>query len=360
MSMSPISRTMVLVCALTGFLSLNQGPANANHVQCGDVITQDTTLDSDLLNCPGDGIVIGADNITLDLGGHTIDGDRGGGTEGLYEDGIDNTAGHDGVTIRNGTIKEFYWTGISLDEAVNNRLESLTVSDGSYGVIFVLSSVGTRIEGVQTTWIRMEWSTESVIADNSLGSIYLFGAHSNQIEGNSVGGISLYESDWNYLAKNRVSGASYCFLIVDHSDDNVIERNAVSGCGIGIYLSDSWRRPGVRRTAILNNTVEDTWYDGIFIRGPSDYGYPPPPGATDTLLEGNVVIGSWDDGIDVEAPTTTIRKNTANDNRRFGIKAVPGVTDGGGNRARGNGNSIQCLNVVCDHPRVSSQPAIGP
>jgi len=30
-----------------------------------------------------------------------------------------------------------------------------------------------------------------------------------------------------------------------------------------------------------------------------------------------------------------------------GIEAVPGVTDGGGNRAHGNGNAAQCLNVAC-------------
>jgi hypothetical protein len=46
--------------------------ALGNHVGCGDVITQDTTLDSDLSACPGDGIVIGASDITLDLGGHTV------------------------------------------------------------------------------------------------------------------------------------------------------------------------------------------------------------------------------------------------------------------------------------------------
>jgi hypothetical protein len=37
-------------------------------------ITRDTTLDSDLLDCRGDGTVIGADNITLDLNGHAIAG----------------------------------------------------------------------------------------------------------------------------------------------------------------------------------------------------------------------------------------------------------------------------------------------
>jgi hypothetical protein len=34
----------------------------------------DTKLTSDLVNCPNNGLVIGADNITLDLNGHVIDG----------------------------------------------------------------------------------------------------------------------------------------------------------------------------------------------------------------------------------------------------------------------------------------------
>jgi hypothetical protein len=31
----------------------------------------------------------------------------------------------------------------------------------------------------------------------------------------------------------------------------------------------------------------------------------------------------------------------------LGIEAVAGVLDGGGNRALGNGNPLQCLKVVC-------------
>ena len=78
-----------------GSLNLNRGPrfpgdaragrvgadrlgrrqALASHVGCGDTITADTTLDSDLVNCPNNGIVIGAEDVTLDLNGHRIDGD---------------------------------------------------------------------------------------------------------------------------------------------------------------------------------------------------------------------------------------------------------------------------------------------
>jgi hypothetical protein len=72
----------VFAVALVAVLGLSAGQASANHVQCGDTITQDTRLDSDLMNCPGNGIVIGADNIKLDLKGYLIDGD-GAGLSGL-------------------------------------------------------------------------------------------------------------------------------------------------------------------------------------------------------------------------------------------------------------------------------------
>jgi len=45
--------------------------------------------------------------------------------------------------------------------------------------------------------------------------------------------------------------------------------------------------------------------------------------------------------------SVVLTRNTANDNGDFGIEAVLGVTDGGGNKASGNGNPLQCLNVFC-------------
>jgi hypothetical protein len=49
----------------------------------------------------------------------------------------------------------------------------------------------------------------------------------------------------------------------------------------------------------------------------------------------------------VDSAATTLTRNTANRNHDLGIEAVPGVTDGGGNRARGNGNPLQCTNIDC-------------
>jgi hypothetical protein len=60
-----------------------------------------------------------------------------------------------------------------------------------------------------------------------------------------------------------------------------------------------------------------------------------------------------DDGIEIgeggaiPGSSVVLTRNTANDNGDFGIEAAPGVTDGGGNKASGNGNPLQCLNVFC-------------
>jgi hypothetical protein len=50
----------------------------------------------------------------------------------------------------------------------------------------------------------------------------------------------------------------------------------------------------------------------------------------------------------VDSVATTLTRNRAFRNHDLGIEAVPGVTDGGGNKAAGNGNPLQCTNVFCN------------
>ena len=85
-----LTRFTLFGCAVALLVALLPSTAIATHVSCGDVITQDTTLDSDLVNCPGEGVVIGASGITLDLAGHLIDGARGPFSSAR---GVDNRAG---------------------------------------------------------------------------------------------------------------------------------------------------------------------------------------------------------------------------------------------------------------------------
>ena len=74
---------------------------------------------NDLNDCLWDGLVVGANNITIDLDGHTIDG-KGIGA-GIRNDGYDN------VTIRNGKVSEFDYGVIAQRRHQRNIVEALTL-----------------------------------------------------------------------------------------------------------------------------------------------------------------------------------------------------------------------------------------
>ena len=90
---------------------------------------------------------------------------------------------------------------------------------------------------------------------------------------------------------------------------------------------------------MFRNRIVGSTEDGISLSGAGTTGT--------TVIERNVSNGNGDDGIDVDTAKAVISQNSANDNADLGIEAVPGVTDGGGNKARGNGDPAQCLNVSC-------------
>jgi parallel beta-helix repeat protein len=378
-----VSKAMILALVVAGFAVLGGGQALASHVRCGDTITTDTTLDSDLVNCPNNGIVIGADNITLDLNGHTIDGDGAlvdPCPEGeTCDEGVDNSAGHSGVTIEGGSVRDFA-LGVFVLGASDNRLRHLSASHNTFVGIVVGESTDTQVE-------------KNSASDNGDG-IVLFASHDNRIERNSVSrnghqGMFIGESDNNRIVRNLVSGNPAAGIVLEGDDNNVVSRNRVfkngdnlivvgdgntitrnhvadalgcpDGCGFGISLeggSDNLvagnivarARYGIRVDAFVGTTsgnvfraniVRAAGLDGIVV----DLEHVGP--VTNTFLDRSIAIGAGDDGIDVESASTTLTRNLAVHNGDLGIEAVPGVTDGGGNRAAGNGNPAQCTNIDC-------------
>src|SRR5215211_5576782 len=65
-----LALAVTVLVVLSGAEAAGQG-----QPKCGDTITTDTTVHRNLVDCPNNGIIIGADNVTLDLNGHTISGD---------------------------------------------------------------------------------------------------------------------------------------------------------------------------------------------------------------------------------------------------------------------------------------------
>jgi parallel beta-helix repeat protein len=287
---------VAVVCLVA--LAFLPAEAMGTHVQCGQTVTQSVRLDSDLIDCPRNGIVIGADDITVDLGGHVVDGIR----VGFGNDsGINNEAGHDGVTIENGTVQQFQF-GVYVQEAERVSVSKLDVTDSlSNGILFVRAS-GCLVD-------------KSVGARNAGGSINLLESNGCLVEKNSLSetfddrssGILLFQTNNSVVQKNDASGAFRAGIELGTATGNVVEKNSATQNTDGIFVFDS---PG---NSILKNDA----------------------------------FANRDDGIDVDSPSNLLADNRADSNLDLGIEAVPGVTDGGGNKARGNGNPAQCVGVSC-------------
>jgi len=101
--------------------------ARVGNVICGQTLTESTIVENDLANCPGDGLVAGADGITIDLNGHTIDGQTIPTGNGIA------ISGFDGVVVENGTITGFD-VGVSIVlGADRTRVRDLRISGDGIG-----------------------------------------------------------------------------------------------------------------------------------------------------------------------------------------------------------------------------------
>jgi parallel beta-helix repeat protein len=322
--------------------------AGGGAATCGATITSSTKLRADLTNCPGDGLVVGADNITLDLGRRTIDGSGAAGSQGI------RLAGRRGVKITGGTVQEFA-TGIGFDASDGNRVSGVSVRGSAGRGIDVLNgSDGNRFERVTATGNRTGLAatasernsvSRSTFVDNAITGVLLFGASRNVIAGNRISGsagngiAAVEASNDNRVLANATQGAE-TGLIVDTSDRNLLALNRVTGGGDGVLVAGS------------GNTVAQNIVDRSVGGCETCSGW----GIGITTGEGNVVKAngvtrSAADGINVAAVGTWVGLNVALKNGGLGISAVPGVVDGGRNVASGNGNAAQCVGVACKSPR---------
>jgi parallel beta-helix repeat protein len=360
-------RLMIGICALgVGFLVVGVAKAAATPVSCGAVITTNTKLQSDLVDCPGDGIVIGSDNIKLDLGGHRVDGL--GSAAPFGSNGIDNSGGYDNVIIKDGTVTEFQ-QGVVLVGTTGNLVRGLNVSRNTSDAFFVDGFAGLDSNANNLVdnrafgnggGIHLRGSNGNVIRGNSStanrgrGIELTFSSQSNSIDenvlvGNEGQGIFLLDgADGNELARNFVVANSLSGVLIAGSNRNEVVANKIAqngGDGLGVVDGDF---PAASDENVLaRNALIANGADGIFVYGPSEFLGQQIPGAAGTVILANEADANADDGIDVRGAATTIARNSANRNVDLGIDAVIGVTDGGGNRAAGNGNPLQCVNVVC-------------
>jgi parallel beta-helix repeat protein len=289
------------------------------NLACGEVITNDFVL-SGTTTCESEqvGLAIGADGVDVNLNGHDINGPGGGFSDETTSVGIDNGAGYDALGW--GTLVRL--TGASFNVIRNIELHQ-----------DVTNRTALRIDGGESNTVR---------------SAQIFGLHGLVVSGSDAlvvadsRGYGWQVSGVNgaRLVRNQIgAGGVFTPCLIVSGNRNRVATNDLGGCsGGGIYLESGGDNE------LIGNTLEGGLGSGI--PGNTD-GISIQPFTAGTLVQGNYAHGFHDDGIDVRAPATRLVDNRADNNIDFGIDAVAGVTDGGGNTASGNGGSQQCRNVVC-------------
>jgi parallel beta-helix repeat protein len=368
----------ILASALAVCLIIGVGQASASPVSCGDTITTDTKLHHNLTNCPNNGIVIGANEVTLNLNGHLVDGD------GTPADGCDPDTefcdvgvvndGHNGVTVRRGSVREF-GVGVFVGRARHNRVLGISSSKNLFFGFLVAESArslvrrssgsgnvapdgdGMLLFGSHHIRIRRNAfrrnpgpgihvvdSTHSLIKRNRLsrnGPGILMQADHNRVRRNRLtrgAGILVGPGSQNVIARNRVSRAVDS-IAIEKGRGNLVARNiVVRARGAGIRLGVQPPPIGGAHNVVRRNRVRRSGDDGFLVNKKDHH----------SLLKRNVTVGAGDDGFDVESRSTKLRKNRAVRSGDLGIEAVPGVIDRGGNKAHGNGDPRQCTNVACN------------
>jgi parallel beta-helix repeat protein len=374
-----VSLIVLVTAAAVALVALNGAEAaGQGQPKCGDTITTDTTLHHNLVNCPHNGIIIGADDVTLDLNYHTIDGD--GISSPTCECAVWNQ-GHDGVTVTNGSVREFD-SGVLLESASHNRLLGISSSRNLFfGIVVFESSRSVVRNSSGSNNLPPEGDGMGVFSSHHVRilhssfrrnppfgpGLHVADSSHNLIKGNVFSrnpdvAISLENADRNRVRGNRCVRNGAC-IGVGPGNRNVIARNRVaharpseSAEGVAIVVD------GGDRNVIANNSVRDVpgraisvgfiaavgnVVRGNDIRGAGEDGVHVVAKAKHTLLRRNRVRHSKDDGFDVEGRRSKVTRNEARRNGDLGIEAVRGVTDGGGNKASGNGDPRQCTNIVC-------------
>jgi parallel beta-helix repeat protein len=200
--------------------------ASANGL-CDTPITSNLTLTANL-HCPnGDGLVIGADGITVDLGGFTVSGGSVVGTAGIRVHGFQD------VIVMNGTVRDFDIGVVMETNTDTSRIASAMVSN--------IHATGNLSYGFLTTsepGILPSTSTliNNIASDNGAAGIYFdkgtFTASRNNAYNNGREGIVAHGSsgtlDRDHAFNNALSGVS----VSDVDDGGTIHHGVLEAKGV--------------------------------------------------------------------------------------------------------------------------------
>lgn len=336
-------RVLAIVAAMAAAVAVPAGTAGAATapVRCGDTITTSVVLTTNL-TCPGNGLVVGADGLTIDLDGHRLTGSGVG-------VGIETASD---VTVINGTIRRFdvginSWTDVQLRgvKIAQNRVGWTSRGGGGEvsGATFVSNGAGLIAGAGPVTVTGSTFRANGTGASCGDADLVVTGSRfaDNQtgIDGSVCGtrieGSTFVGGDVGLRLRNQGYGMQ-------------VRGNTFARAGIGMSLTGV----GDATHTIVGNVFTNNLAAGLLV-DVTDTGPGYPVSITqNTFTRNGYAPGSLLDptghpltsGVWADAGTFT--GNTARANAGHGIEGYA-VTDGGGNTARSNRTEPQCVGVVC-------------
>jgi hypothetical protein len=340
----------------------------APDVHCGDTLTASTVLTQNLTCTTPVGLTLAPD-VTLDLGGHTLAG-PGSGTGVLVA-----STGHE--VVKNGRIT--HWgTGIvraprDLNEpppTVESRVDVtfITVDHSSVGV----DTTASEVEGPAETafYIRSSrfFANATGVAGVTADAHISYSSFVGNTRGLDFSDFSIAVGDRLTLKDNQTGYTcieAQCTLTRSLLDDNptAVLTNfigsftlsgslitgstaAYSGSGFAYTHELSGNVFAHNTTAVAIDAGQGSVSKNLFVKNGTGFTATDASADTPLTLTRNVLLRNGD-AIDVDDATgISVGANLAAFNSGWGIR-VPNATDLGGNRAGHNGNSPQCVGVVC-------------
>ncbi|GHA14187.1 hypothetical protein GCM10008090_24960 [Arenicella chitinivorans] len=220
-------------------------------VNCGDYITTNVTLDSDLHCTSGyTALEVGANNITIDLNGHVLSG-----TSDLM--GVLIHA-RNNVTIKNGWIRGF-WGGINTARSDKLRIDNVSFYGMNQGLIMAGTDDGsvTNSDFINLNGTGVRIYTHSAFASADRNTI-----QNNEFYQVRVGvGICGTSAENNVIADNLMWKTVDNAIALNHANRNKISGNRIldQGDGAAIRINSSFYND------VFNNTLQTGQHSALSI-----------------------------------------------------------------------------------------------
>jgi len=239
-----IALALVLVAAVPEGQAKSGTPITA----CGQVVTTDAFLTGGLV-CMGNGVVVGAAGITIDLKGFTIRGNRFPASHG-----VDDAGGFDDVAVKNGVLRNFGF-GVYASGADSFVVANVLVSGNLNGGIWIVggspsiasvTAYGNAVDGITAFGGGLAIKSSTASGNANVG-IDVVGAaasvKSSTASGNGSFGIAVGGNDAS-LKGNRADG-------------NGFAGGASDLLGLGIEVTDFTTAPHGTNSARGNDNPEE-------------------------------------------------------------------------------------------------------